>query len=65
MLLKGLCKNQSCIEFGVEVKFGNNEIKMLKNQTNNQHVQKIILNSLTTMTMKHNINVHYDLVNKN
>jgi hypothetical protein len=33
-------KNQSCIEFGVEAKFGNNEIKMLKNQTNNHHVQK-------------------------
>jgi hypothetical protein len=33
-------QNGSRIEFGVEVKFGNNEVKMLKNQTNNHHVQK-------------------------
>ncbi len=33
-------QNGSCIKFGVEVKFGNNEVKMLKNQTNNHHVQK-------------------------
>jgi hypothetical protein len=32
-------QNESCIEFEVEVKFGNNEIKMLKNQTKNHHVQ--------------------------
>jgi hypothetical protein len=25
---------------GVEVKFGNNDVKMLKNQTNNHRVQK-------------------------
>jgi hypothetical protein len=36
-------QNGSCIEFGVEVKFRNNEIKMLKNQTNNEHVQTDIL----------------------
>ncbi len=35
-------QNGSCIEFGVEVKFGNNEVKMLKNQTSNHHVQKDI-----------------------
>jgi hypothetical protein len=39
-LLKGIVPNGSCIEFGVEVKFGNNEVKMLKNQINNHHVQK-------------------------
>jgi hypothetical protein len=33
-------QNGSCIEFGVEMKFGNNEVKMLKNQPNNEHVQK-------------------------
>ncbi len=33
-------QNGSCIEFRVEVEFGNNEVKMLKNQTNNHHVQK-------------------------
>ncbi len=33
-------QNGSCIEFEVEEKFGNNEVKMLKNQTNNHHVQK-------------------------
>jgi hypothetical protein len=32
-------QNGSCIEFGVEVKFGN-EAKMLKNQTNNHQIQK-------------------------
>jgi hypothetical protein len=32
-------QNGSCIEFGVEVKFGNNEVKMLKIQTNNHRVQ--------------------------
>jgi hypothetical protein len=36
-------QNGSCIEFGVEMKFGSNEVKMLKNQTNNHHVQKDIL----------------------
>jgi hypothetical protein len=35
-------QNESCIEFGVKVKFGNNEVKMPKNQTNNHHVQKDI-----------------------
>jgi hypothetical protein len=33
-------QNGSCIKFKVEVKFGNSKIKMLKNQTNNHHVQK-------------------------
>ncbi len=33
-------QNGSWIEFKVEVKFGNSEIKMLKNQTNNHHVHK-------------------------
>jgi len=33
-------QNGSCTEFGVEVKFGNNEVKMLKNQINNHNVQK-------------------------
>ncbi len=57
-------QNGSCIEFEVELKFGNNEIKMLKNQTNNHHVQKNTLNSLNMVTIKHKINVHYE-VNKN
>jgi hypothetical protein len=57
-------QNGSCIEFRVEVKFGNNEVKMLKNQTNNHHVQKDIFEFLKIMTMKHKINVHYE-VNKN
>jgi hypothetical protein len=35
-------QNGSCIEFVVEAKFGNNEVKMIKNQTNNHHVQKDI-----------------------
>jgi hypothetical protein len=39
-LLKGLCKVGHGIKFIVEVKFGNNEVKMLKNQINNHHVQK-------------------------
>jgi hypothetical protein len=38
-LLKGLCKMGHALKFGVEVKFGNNEVKMLKNQTNNHHIQ--------------------------
>ncbi len=33
-------QNGLCIKFGVEMKFENNEIKMLKNQTNNHCVQK-------------------------
>ncbi len=33
-------QNGSCTEFRVEVKFGNNEVEMLKNQINNHHVQK-------------------------
>jgi hypothetical protein len=32
-------QNGSCIAFKVEMKFENNEIKMLKNQINNHHVQ--------------------------
>ncbi len=36
---------------------------MLKNQTNNHHVQNDFLNSLKIMTMKHKINVDYE-VNK-
>ncbi len=56
-------QNGSCIEFRVEMKFGNNEVKMLKNHKNNHHVQRIFLNSLNMVTMKHKINVHYD-VNK-
>jgi hypothetical protein len=35
-------QNESCILFRVEVKFGNNEVKMLKNQINNHHIQKDI-----------------------
>jgi len=35
-------QNGSCIEFGVEMKFGSNEVKMLKNQTNNHYGQKDI-----------------------
>ncbi len=38
--MEGIVQNGSCIEFGVEVKLGNNEVKMLKNQTNNHHVEK-------------------------
>jgi hypothetical protein len=56
-------QNESCIEFEVEVKFGNNEIKMLKNQTNNHHVQKDIFEFVEVGTKKHKINVHYE-VNK-
>ncbi len=45
------------------MKFGNNEIKMLKNQTNNHHVQKDIFEFVEMGTMNHRINVHYE-VNK-
>jgi hypothetical protein len=38
-LLKSV-QNGSCIEFRVEMKFENNKEKVLKNQTNNHHVQK-------------------------
>ncbi len=32
--------NGSCIEFRIEVTFGNNEMKMVNNQINSHHVQK-------------------------
>ncbi len=35
-VVEGIVQNGSCIEFGIEVKFMNNEIKILKNH----HVQK-------------------------
>ncbi len=57
-------QNGSCIEFKVEVKFGNNEVKMLKNQTNNHHVQNGFLNSLKMMIMKQKINVDCEVNRK-
>ncbi len=40
MLLKGLCKIDHALSLELKWSLGNNEIKMLKNQTNNHHVQK-------------------------
>jgi hypothetical protein len=62
-LLKGIVQNGSCIEFRVEVKFGNNEVKMLKNQTITMY-KRILLNSLKMVTMNHKINVHYEINKK-
>jgi hypothetical protein len=45
------------------VKFGNNEIKMLKNQTNNHHVQKDNVEFVEMGSMNHKITIHYE-VNK-
>jgi hypothetical protein len=57
-------QNGSCIEFGIEMKFVNNETKMLKNQTSNHMYIKIILNLLKMVAMKHKINIHYEVDKK-